>query len=168
MVKNLPAMRETWVRFLGWEDPLETGTAPHPSILAWRIPWPEEPGGLYSPWGCRVRKLPWRRDRLPMPVFLGFPGGSDSKESACDVGDLGFISGLGTSPGDGNGYPLQYSGLENSMDYIVRGVTKNRTQLRDFHFHTLQNKTCQEKKCNVNYFCSGAPGPVTHWRVSPS
>ena len=46
MVKNLPTMRETWVRFLGWEDPLEKGTAPHSSILAWRIPWPEEPGGL--------------------------------------------------------------------------------------------------------------------------
>ena len=48
MVKNLPTMRETWVRFLGWEDPLEKGTAPHSSILAWRIPWPEEPGELQS------------------------------------------------------------------------------------------------------------------------
>ena len=46
MVKNLPTMRDTWVRFLGWEDPLEKGTALHSSILAWRIPWPEEPGGL--------------------------------------------------------------------------------------------------------------------------
>ena len=46
----------------------------------------------------------------------GFPGGSDSKESACNVGDLDSIPGLGRSPGKGNGYPLQYSGLENSMD----------------------------------------------------
>ena len=47
-VKNLPAMRETWVRSLGWEDPLEKGTATHSSILAWRIPWTEEPGWLWS------------------------------------------------------------------------------------------------------------------------
>ena len=47
-VKNLPAIRETWVLSLGWEEPLEKGTATHASILAWRIPWPEEPG---SPWG---------------------------------------------------------------------------------------------------------------------
>ena len=46
LVKNLPAMRETWVRSLGWEDPLEKGKATHSSILAWRIPWTEEPGRL--------------------------------------------------------------------------------------------------------------------------
>ena len=46
MVKNLLAMQETWVPFLGWEDPLEKGMATHPSILAWTIPWTEEPGGL--------------------------------------------------------------------------------------------------------------------------
>ena len=50
MVKNLPAMWETWVQSLGCEDPLEEGIASHASILAWRIPWTEEPGGLYSPW----------------------------------------------------------------------------------------------------------------------
>ena len=47
-VKNLPAMQDTWVQFLGWEDPLEKEMAPHSSILAWRIPWTEEPGGLQS------------------------------------------------------------------------------------------------------------------------
>ena len=47
-VKNLPAMQETWVQFLGWEDPLEKEMATHSSILAWRIPWTEEPGGLQS------------------------------------------------------------------------------------------------------------------------
>ena len=46
LVKNLPAMQETWVQSLGWEDPLEKGMAIHSSILAWRIPWTEEPGGL--------------------------------------------------------------------------------------------------------------------------
>ena len=59
-----------------------------------------------------VRKVPWRRATLPTPVFLGFPGGSAGKESACNVGDLGSIPGLGRSPGEGNGYPLQYSGLK--------------------------------------------------------
>ena len=83
-----------------------------------------------------VRKFPWRRDKLPSPVFLGFPGGSDSKESACDVGDLGLIPGLGRSPGGGHGNPLQYSCLENPMDReawwaTVRGVTKNQTWLSD-------------------------------------
>jgi len=48
MVKNLPAMWETWVQSLGWEDPLEEGMATHSSILAWRIPWTEEPGGQQS------------------------------------------------------------------------------------------------------------------------
>ena len=50
---------------------------------------------------------------------LGFPCGSPGKESACNVGDLGLILGLGRSPGEGKGYPLQYSGLENSMDCVV-------------------------------------------------
>ena len=48
LVKNLPAMQETWVRSLGWEDPLEKEMAIHSSILAWKIPWTEEPGGLQS------------------------------------------------------------------------------------------------------------------------
>ena len=64
----------------------------------------------------------------------GFSCGSAGKESACNTGDLGSIPGLGRSPGEGKGYPLQSSGLENSMDYIVHGVTKSQTQLSDFHF----------------------------------
>ena len=86
---------------------------------------------LISGWG----RFPWKRDGLPTPVFLGFPGGSDNKESACNVGNLGSIPGLGRSPGEGKGYPLQYSGLENSMDSIVHGVAKSQTQLSDLHFH---------------------------------
>jgi len=61
--------------------------------------------------------------------------GSVGKESACNAGDLGSIPGLGGSPGEGKGYPLQYSGLENSKDCIAHGVAKNRTQLSNFHFH---------------------------------
>ena len=68
------------------------------------------------------------------PAFLGFPGDSVGKESACNEGDLGSIPGLGGSLGEGNGYSLQYSGLENSTDCIVHGVAKSQTQLSDFHF----------------------------------
>ena len=57
MVKNLPAMQETWVRSLGWEDPLEKGMATHSSLLAWRIPQTEEPGGLQSMGSRRVKQL---------------------------------------------------------------------------------------------------------------
>ena len=84
MVKNLPAMQETWVQSRSWEDPLEKGKATHSSNIC-------------------------------------FPGGSDGKASACNVGDLGSILGLGRSPGEGKGYPLHYSGLENSMDRIIHG-----------------------------------------------
>ena len=76
LIKNLPAMQETW--FDSW-----------------------------------VGQFPWRRDRLPTPVFLGFPGGSDSEESAYSAEDLGSIPELGRSPGEGHDNPLQYSGLEN-------------------------------------------------------
>ena len=137
LVKNLPEMRETWVRSLGWEDPLEKGRA-----------YPLQYCGLQnsmdckdSAWGCKeldtteqlspmsrslgllyfkqlpfldfpipqlvknppameetwfnscVGKICWRRDRLPTPVFLGFPCGSAGKESACNAGDLGSIPG---------------------------------------------------------------------------
>ena len=108
--------------------------------------------------------LSWRRDRLPTPVFLGFPCGSVGKESACNAGDPSSIPGVGRSTGGGKvypiqcswaslvaqlvkyppatretwvrslgwdnplkGYPLQYSGRENSMNCIVHGVAKSRT-----------------------------------------
>ena len=72
-------------------------------------------------------------------VSWGFPDSSAGKESACNVGDLGSIPGLGRLPGEGNGYPLQYSSLENSMDRgawqaTVHEVEKNRTQMSEFHF----------------------------------
>ena len=80
LVKNSPAMRETWVGSLGWEDPLEKGKT---------------------------------------PAFLDFPCGSAGKEFTCNEGDHGSIPGLGRSPGEGKGYPLQYSNLENSLHCIV-------------------------------------------------
>ena len=78
--------------------------------------------------------LPTTRDRLPTPVFLGFPSGSAGKESACNTGDLGSIPGLGRAPGEGNGNPLQCSCLENPMDRgawqaTVYGVTRARHDL---------------------------------------
>ena len=66
---------------------------------------------------------------------MGYPGGSAGKESAWNVGHLGLIPGLGRSPGGGKGYPLQYSGPENSMDCIVHRVAKSWTRLSDFHYH---------------------------------
>ena len=66
-----------------------------------------------------------------MYIYMGFPRGSAGKESTCNAGDLSSIPGLGRSPGEGNGYPLQYCGLENSMNCIVRGVAKSRTRLSE-------------------------------------
>ena len=70
---------------------------------------------------------------------MGFPCGSAGKESASNAGDLGLIPGLGRSPGEGKGYPLQYSGLENSMDCIVHRFAKSWTQLSDFHFLSIMS-----------------------------
>ena len=80
------------------------------------------------------REDPLERDRLHTPVFLSLSCDSAGKKSTCNAGSLGLIPGLGRSPGDGKGYPLQCSGLENSMDCMIHGVAKSRTQLSDFHF----------------------------------
>ena len=128
--------------------------APHSSTLAWKIPWMEEPGRLQS---MGSQSQTWLSDFhftlwgshiffLFFPVVAksfhsGFPGGSDGKESACSAEDPGSIPELGRSAGEAIGYPLQYSGLENSMDCIVPGVTKSRTRLRDFHFQTPKSDT---------------------------
>ena len=76
---------------------------------------------------------------VPCAYIGGFPGGSEVKVSACNAGDLGSIPGLGRSPGEGNGNPLQYSCLENPMDRgawwaTVHGVAKSQTGLSDFTF----------------------------------
>ena len=69
-----------------------------------------------------------------LDILSGFPCGSDGKESTCNAGDLSSIPGFGRSPGEGKGFPLQYSGLENFMDCIVHEVAKSQTQLSSFHF----------------------------------
>ena len=72
---------------------------------------------------------------------MGFRCGSAGKESSCNAGDLGLIPVLGSSPGEGKSYPLQYSGLENSIDCKVHGVEKSWTQLRDFnYFYSVRRK----------------------------
>ena len=81
------------------------------------------PGELLDP-GIKPTSL-----TSPALADKGFPGGSTGKESVCNAGDLGSIPGLGRSPGYGNGYQLQYSSLENSMDCIVHGVTESQTRL---------------------------------------
>ena len=105
-------------------------------------PWTEEPGGLSSI-GLQRAGHDWRdlaaheaNIWLLQHVF-GFPCGSAGKESTCSTGDLGSIPRLGRSPGEGKGYPLQYFGLENSMDCIVHGVPKSWTWLGNFHFHNI-------------------------------
>ena len=70
---------------------------------------------------------------------MGFLCGSAGQEYACNAGDLGSTPGLGRSPREGKGYPLRYSGLENSMNCIVHGVTKSWTRLRGFHFIQIRD-----------------------------
>ena len=72
--------------------------------------------------------------RLPTPIFLCFPGDSIGKESACNAGDLGSLPGLGRSLGEGNSYPLQYSGLENSIDCISIGSQRVRHDGLSLHY----------------------------------
>ena len=101
----------------------------------------------YSPPGSSVhgifqaRVLEWDAIAFSAPVLRWclkitslIPCSSDGKEYACNAEDLGSIPELGRSPGEGKGYPPQYSGLENSMDCIVHGVEKSQTRLSDFHF----------------------------------
>ena len=75
-------------------------------------------------------------------IFWGFPGGSAGKESSWNAEDLDSIPGLGRSPGEGNGYPLQYFGLEKSMDCIVHGVAKSWTWLSNFHSVNIFFTSC--------------------------
>ena len=93
--------------------------------------------------GCTFFAIIWHFLLMPKFMFVlkifFVPDSSAGKESTCNAGDLGLILGLGRSPGEGNGYPLQYSGLENSMDCIVRGVTKSQTRLRYFHLNNFSS-----------------------------
>ena len=127
MVKKLPAMWETRIQSLSWEDPLEKD--------------PLQYSGLENSTDCIVHGVTksWARlidFHFQIIKSVGFPGSSDSKESVCNAGDSGSIPGSGRSPGEGNGYPFQYSCLENSLDRgawwaTVLGVAKSWTQLSD-------------------------------------
>ena len=77
-VKNLPAMQETWVQSLGQEDPLEKGMATHSSVLAWRIPWTEEPTAGYSPWDCKKLDT---IEQLTLSLFFYFLWVTKSSQS---------------------------------------------------------------------------------------
>ena len=97
-----------------------------------------------APKACRCYLAESRVDVIKSPLIddygcpgllPGFPDSSAGKESACNAGDSSSIPGSGRSAGDGNRYPLQYSGLENSMCYIVHGVTKSQHKVSNFHFH---------------------------------
>ena len=126
-VKNLPAMCETRVQSLDWEDPLEKGTVTHSSIIAWEIPWTEEPSWLQSMGSQRIGH-DWATQHSINEIcfiFFGFPGGSAGKESTCNAGDLGSIPGLGRFPGEGNGNPLHYSCLKNPLECINHGITES-------------------------------------------
>ena len=112
-VKHLPAVWETRVRSLGWEDLLEKEMATHSSTLAWKIPWTEDPGRLQY-----MGLQSWTR----LSNFTFFWASQvallvkNSPANARDVRDAGLIPGLGRSPGGGYGNPLQYSFLENPVD----------------------------------------------------
>ena len=136
-------MQESPVQFLGQEDPLEKEYTTTPVFLG----FPCGSAGKESTCNAGVpSSIPGsgrsagEGARLPTPVFLGFPCGSAGKESAGNAGDLGLIPGLGRSPGEGKGYPFQYSGLENSMEYIVHGVAKSRTRLSNSHLFSLSGQ----------------------------
>ena len=115
-VKPLSTMRETWVQSLGWEDSLEKEMATHSSTLALKIPWMEELGAGYCPWGCKESGM---TEQLHFPCsqcWTSLVAQTVKRLSVYNVRDLGSIPGLGRFPGEGNGNPLQYSCLENPMD----------------------------------------------------
>ena len=110
------------------------------------------------------------------PHRLGFPGGSDCEESACNAGDPSSIPKLEKSPGKGNGYPLQYSWLENSRDWgvwwaTVHGVAKSQTQLSDFTFILLPQWLSKDNRIHCepgwikNSYLLTEKGHDKHWWV---
>ena len=136
MVKNLPAMWETWVQSLGWKDPLKRGRAIHSRILAWRIPWTvksmgsQRVGHVWATFTFHSFLLT-HSDEISIPSYLSingknpglelwsqsrdFPGGSAVKNMPASAGDAGSIPMLGRSPRKGNGKPLLYFCLGNPM-----------------------------------------------------
>ena len=91
---------------------------------------------------------------------MGFPYSSVGEESACNAGDPDLIPGSGRSTGEGKGYPLQHSGLENSMDSIVHRVTKSRTRLSDFHCSLLISRAEVSHFLKKISICKGTPSLI--------
>ena len=105
-----------------------------------------------------LEHFPWIVNCEMRSVNKGFPGGSDGKESACNMGDPSLIPGSGTSPGKGNGNPVQYSCLENPMDggawrATVHGVTQSWTQPSDFTFTFLHFHSMNKTRVCINCIC---------------
>ena len=131
MIKHLTTVRETQVRSLGWEDPLEKEMATHSSTLAWKTPWTEEPGRLRSMGLQRVGQT----ERLHIHSNKGFPAASVVKNPLQSRRHR-FNPWVRKIPGEGKDIPLQYSCLENPMDRGVRQaavhvVAKSWTRLSD-------------------------------------
>ena len=117
-------------------------------MITWVGRWGQVHWGSPGPWppaqSSLVHSHPF--PSVQMSLFsnlcclMGFPGGSAGKESVCNVGHLGSVPELGRFSEEGNSYPRQYSGLENSIDCIVYRVTRNRTRLSDFHFNSVSGQ----------------------------
>ena len=111
--------------------------------------------GLHAAWG-RITQFQHSASCCTDPGEnsrqRGLPVGSGGKEPTCNAGDLGLIPGLGRSPGEGKGYPLQYPGLENPMDCTVNGVTKSRTWLSNFHFQQWRSSAAKNKSIKKIFF----------------
>ena len=119
----------------GLLPPSSTNVLFSQQFLPWLLPASDDQMTWPESWVCIILEFP-----LPNIAISGFSGGSGGKESACNAGDWDSIPGLGRSPGEGNGNPLQYFCLENSMDRGTwwatdQGVAKRRTRLSDYHLH---------------------------------
>ena len=137
-----------WVEKRPWSRAWQ----PTPVFLPGEPPWTAEPGGL-QPMGSQRVGRGWvtrRSTEATVSIKRGrftvhLPCGSAGKESACNEGALGSILGLGRAPGEGRGYPLQYSSLENTMGYIVHEATESQTWPSHLHFHFYNSSVLRTK-----------------------
>ena len=107
-----------------------------------------------------------RNSRKVGSYFQGFPGGSAGKESTCNMGHLDSIPGLRGSPGEGKGYPLWYSAMENSRDCIFHGVAKSQTRLSNFHFTSSTRAKTRERRRPSAEAQESLPGVLTAHRAA--
>ena len=146
IVKNLPVIQETQVRFLGWEDPLEEGMATHSSILPWRIPMVR---GAWRPLVHGAAKS-WTRlsDEAQHSIYIyRVSQVAKWKEFPCSAWDLGSIPGSGRSPGGGHGNPLQYSCQENPLDRGAWRATVHRVAKPWIWLKWLSSSKLLLRKC---------------------